>query len=96
MGQQIIKQPDGKYAVWSSNVDYFVFVNASPADIIEYFVEKQREDITATVTKNVAALENGEKPYHQFTMTWDEAIETIRHVHGTVGVMDFLNELETK
>ena len=53
-----------------------------PEEIIEYFVEGERERLTERVTKIVAALERGEKPYHQFTMTWKEAVKWRKKIHG--------------
>jgi hypothetical protein len=82
MGNQIIKQPNGKYAVFSSVVDDFVFYNATPKDLIDYFAKHEVEKITQFVEETVKGIDKGTKPYFQFTMTWDEAVETARQVHG--------------
>jgi len=71
MGHQIIKQPNGKYAVWSSVVDHFVMINATPEDIIEDRVLDSRE---------IDKLEKGEDFF--FGKSWEEAIETIKDIHG--------------
>ena len=81
MGQQIIKQPDGLYALFSSSVDDFVVLNATPQEIIDDWVEQERERLTKRVGEIVAELERGGKPYHQFTMTWDEAKAHIAMMH---------------
>lgn len=82
MGQQIIKQPNGKYALFSSVVDDFVLIDADPQDIIDEWVGKYKLDMEKKVAEIVAALEKGEKPYHQFTMSFDEAVKTIKQRHG--------------
>lgn len=82
MGYQIIKQPNGLYGIWSSVVDHFIMYDCTPEDIIEEWVDDARKRITQGVQETVAELDAGEKPYYQFTMTWDEAIQFARKVHG--------------
>ena len=82
MGHQIIKQPDGNYALFSSIVDDFVLIDAEPQDIIDECVSKYRLDMEKKVAETIAALERGEKPYYQFTMSFDEAVKTIKLIHG--------------
>lgn len=71
---QIIKQPDGRYAIWSSVTDDFDLTDMTPEEIVETWLADQRERLTASVSKIITALENGERPYCQFTMTWNEAL----------------------
>ena len=75
MGHQIMKQPDGKYAVWSTIVDDFILLNASPENIIEMEIEYQRSRIESGVRDIVNKLNEGLKPYFQFTMSFEEAME---------------------
>ena len=82
MSRQIVKQPDGRYAVWSTVVDGFVLTDATPEDIIEDWVNQYRQEITSSVLHIVAMLEREEEPYYQFTLSYDECLETIREVHG--------------
>ena len=82
MGQQIIKQPDGKYAVWSTGADSFVLIDATPEVIIESWVEEFRQNATRTVNETVRKLEAGEKPYAQFTLSWGDTLAMIKEVHG--------------
>jgi hypothetical protein len=80
MGQQIIRQPDGKLAVFSSVVDAFVFVDATPEEIIEWRAETAAEDARrATRAELARVLDDGNpRPYYQFTLTWEEAAEMDR------------------
>ncbi len=45
MGRQIIKQPNDKYAVWSSVIDDFIIINATPDELIEGFIEEAKEQL---------------------------------------------------
>jgi len=44
MGHQIIKQPDGKLAVYSSGVDAWVVVDASPEELLDYYAKRAADD----------------------------------------------------
>lgn len=82
MGQQIIKQPNGKYAVFSSVVDGFTVFNATPDELIELWVKNERKSLTRRITETIAQLDRGEKPYSQFTLTWEEALAEHERNHG--------------
>jgi len=82
MGHQIIKQPNGKFSIFSTVVDHFIVIDATPEEIIEYYVKEETEDITANVNAKVEALNRGEKPYGQFTQDWEETLEIIEGIHG--------------
>ena len=73
MGRQIIQQPDGQFAVWSSIVNDFILEDATAGEIIEEWVQEKREQIEKDVTETCKALLKGEKPYFQFTKTYAEA-----------------------
>lgn len=82
MSIQIIKQPNEFYAVWSTIVDDFILIDATPEDIIKHIVHECEEKTKKMVNEVIAALSRGEKPYHQFTMTFQEATTQIRQQHG--------------
>ncbi len=76
MGSQIIQQPNGQFAVFSSITDTIHIRDATAQEIVDYFVEKTVEDVKrqlAEILVNVAAGEP-RKSYHQFAMTWEEAL----------------------
>lgn len=83
MGTQIVKQPNGKHALWSSIVDNFTLVDADANDIIESFVDDFRRRCTADVNRVIAELERDGKPYHQFTKSFEDCLEIIGEVHGS-------------
>lgn len=82
MGYQIIKQPNGRYAIWSSVVDSFTVVDCTREELIEELVAYARRDIERDVSWRLADIEAGRPAYHQLTLTFDQAVETIRTVHG--------------
>lgn len=82
MSSQIIKQPDGKYAIWSTGVDTFTVIDCTPEDIIQMWYEEAAQRLREGVLRTVAELEAGGKPYYQFTMTWQEALDMHLEVHG--------------
>lgn len=82
MSHQIIKQPNGKLAIWSSNVDDFLLLNATEEHIVEFYMEKERKEIVASVRSTIALIEEGKPAYYQFTKTWSEACAFASVVHG--------------
>jgi 2-iminoacetate synthase ThiH len=82
MAEQIIKQPDGKYCGFSTVTDDAVYYDATKEEIIEDLVDKFRKTTTEQITAVIDALDRGEKPYYQFTMSYEEMFETIKEVHG--------------
>ena len=82
MSHQIIKQPNGLYAVFSSVVDDFILLDATPEDIIQDRVDDYRKQARRDVNRIVAELAQGGKPYHQFTLSFEQAVKDIRRRHG--------------
>jgi hypothetical protein len=77
MGHQIIQQPDGKLCVWSTIVDALVVVDATPDELIEMYALKAAQEARERTRRIIDLVQSGQatKAYHQFTMTYDEAIE---------------------
>ena len=82
MGRQIIMQPNGKYAIWSSIVDNFILLDAEPEEIVEEFLSSAKQGIKFETDRIFKALNKGDRPYYQFTKTWEEAIKEVKRVHG--------------
>ncbi len=76
MGQQIIRQPDGKLAVFSTVVDGFLLFDATPEEVIEWRAQCAADNArerTRAELERVLDVENP-KPYLRFTLTWGEAL----------------------
>jgi hypothetical protein len=82
MGRQIIKQPNGKYCIFSSIVDNVISYNMGEEEIINKFVEESKIEIEKNVKEIIALLNNNEKPYYQFTHSYEEMLKTIKNIHG--------------
>lgn len=80
MGQQIIKQPDGKLAVFSSVVDAFIVVDATPEEILDWRAEQAAEDARRATQRELDAVlaDDPRRVYFQFARTWEEASEMDR------------------
>jgi hypothetical protein len=75
MGHQIIKQPDGRLAVFSSVVDDWIIRDATQQELEDYYAgeaaTKARKD-TRRVCEAVLAG-NARSVYYQFAMSFAEA-----------------------
>jgi len=73
MGSQIIKQPNGLWARWSSTVDQIVGFDYTPEDYMAAALEREAHSTAMRVLRSAIALEAGGKPSAQFTVSWSEA-----------------------
>jgi hypothetical protein len=83
MGSQIIKQPDGRLAIFNTNTDTVIVWDATEDEIVEHFAEQAAERAREDVRRTLAHVTAGEpkRAYFQFAMTWEEALEEDRQ-HG--------------
>jgi len=82
LGRQIIQQPDGKLAVWSTNSDSIILYDATEDEIVQYFIDREVKRIDQDIRQIIAELRGNGKPYYQWTMTWDEALKEHEERHG--------------
>lgn len=94
MGRQIIKQPNGRYLIFSTIVDNVTHYNMAPEDIIDLWVERERKQITEDVNKTISRLDKGEKPYHMFTQSYNETMDLIKEIHGVDDSEEIKNLIE--
>jgi hypothetical protein len=74
VGHQIIKQPNGAYAVFSSYNDTWLLADATREDLVEYYVKKAADEARRNVERTIDLVDsNPRKAYFQFTMTFEEA-----------------------
>lgn len=81
MAEQIIKQPDGRFAVFSSFTDTFIAWDATPEEIVEWRMQRAAAKAQEDTLREMGRVQSMEKPYAQFTLDWDRAIELNRE-HG--------------
>ncbi len=82
MGLQVIKQPDDRFAIWSSNVDNFVVMGADREEVIDHFVEVASKKAREYIVDKLIKIEDDEKAYFQFSRSFKDCLETIEQVHG--------------
>lgn len=84
MGSQIIRQPDGMYAVFSSETDTIVVWDATEDEIVEYYVEIAAERARRDVQRVLGHVRADEprRAYFQFALTWSEALVKDREHQG--------------
>ncbi|UUV32147.1 hypothetical protein NQK81_01480 [Amycolatopsis roodepoortensis] len=87
MGQQIIRQPDGKFAIFSSTSDVgcIIVYDADADEIVEWFAEQAAKSARVQATRALEHVAAGEpdKTYHQFALTWEEVLKLDREHDGT-------------
>ena len=82
MSHQIIKQPNGKYAIWSTIIDDFIYIDLTSEQWIKIQQEEVAKNIKINTMKIINKLKKGEKPYYQFTITYEEAIKKRNSIHS--------------
>lgn len=85
MGHQIIQQPDGHYAIYSPTTGRITLRDATEPDIINWHAHHAAQEARTTATRHLNFIKTGHphRAYHQFTITWDEALEADRNHRDT-------------
>lgn len=83
MGCQVIKQPDGKLMIFDSASDTIVYWDATPDEVVQWFVDQAAARAKMTAGRIVEDVVAGQEKRHyaQFALTFDEAIEDDKR-HG--------------
>jgi len=76
MSRQIIKQPNSKYAVYSSICDSFILLDATKEQVLNWRANEAAEDARESCKKIFDKIESGKNPYYQFALSWQEAAKT--------------------
>ena len=75
MSRQIIKKPNGKYAIYSSIVDDIIYDDITKEEYIKIVTKENMEDELRILEIVFKAVDSGrpEKIYHQFALSYNEA-----------------------
>jgi hypothetical protein len=82
MSYQVIKQPNGDLALWSNKSTTFCMLQTNKKSIVTYLSRVAKARIEKEITEILQKLAENRKPYYQFTLSWDKALERIRELHG--------------
>ena len=93
---QIIKQPNGKYCLFSTIVDSVTYYNMTKEEIVKVWTEKAKIDFEDKVSGIIEKLDKGEKPYFQFTLNYEEMLKTILEVHSVDEMQNVKNTIESE
>lgn len=77
MGQHIVKQPNGKYAIFSSIVDHFIAYDATPEEIRNHFRAIAEEESDRHTERGIKRADG---PFAREGLTEDLA--RVRLIHG--------------
>jgi hypothetical protein len=80
MSIQIIQQPDGKLAVYSTIVSDWIHTGKTAQELEDIYAEEAAEDARSSIRRITGAVLAGDarKVYHQFAMTFEQAEKQIR------------------
>lgn len=78
MTHQIIAQPDGKLCVFSTTCDDLIVTDATEQELLDFYVALAADTARRDTKRIIDLVLTGQarKVYHQFTMSYDEAINT--------------------
>lgn len=100
MGWRFVRQPNGLLARFSDVVDNFTHCNLSTREAIEVCCSEHGMSEAAAATK----VRGGTEDWKPFTSQekgsgldrWNEALASIKMIHGESGVTDILNEINSQ
>ena len=75
MARQIVKKENGLYAVWSTIVEDFIVDDVTKEQVIGDAINMAKVEALSNINAILNKLDKGEKPYYQFTMTYEEMLE---------------------
>lgn len=81
MGQQIIQQPDGRYAVFDTVTDTLIVIDATAAEIIEWRADEAADQAREKARRDIERVRAGKGP---FTLPWAEALDRNAANGGTL------------
>jgi hypothetical protein len=95
MPSRVVRQPNGKYAIFSTVVDSFTGANMTEEEVIARFVDRGNARADAERAVQRAKDEEGsEGQPNKELYRWNEALDTIRIVHGEKYLTSILKEVE--
>jgi hypothetical protein len=82
---QIIKQPNGKLAIFSPFSGTIALQGATAEGVAEWFADRAAEGAREEARRKIkhVVAGNPRKVYFQFAMTWEEALAEDREHGGT-------------
>jgi hypothetical protein len=76
----IIKQPNGKWAVWNPTSDEFACWDCTREELIEWWAQRAARQARVETERWLNRID-GDRPWRPF-ITWEKCLETYHAVHG--------------
>lgn len=77
MSHQIIKQPNGRYSIYSSIVERIICYQMTKKEIKKYYkkeaIRKEKERVNDLLNR----IESGKSPYYKYALSWEDVKKTI-------------------
>lgn len=93
MGWQIIEQPDGRFAIWSSVVDSFLWLNLTDEQAVQKFVRRDAARTRKAMRGVIGKLRMKVIP-HPMALSFDEAMQTLKDNYGAAYNKEILMKLQ--
>lgn len=74
MGQQVIKQPDGLFALFDTRVDHVTVWDATRDEMIDHLADEACQRTRLAIRKLVDEVAEGVAQYRGRALTWDQAV----------------------
>jgi len=81
MGRHIIKQPNGKLAIWSTIVDNFIMTDVTKEEYIAFRIQEETERVEKDINDIVDRLDTGQRQSYT-AHNWEEALRQLEYIHG--------------
>lgn len=83
MSEQIIRQPDGRLAVFSTNTDTLIIWDATEDELVEWRATRAAERAREETREQIRTVGAGDEMriYGRRALKWHEAV-TADHAHG--------------
>lgn len=75
MSRQIIRQPNGRFSIFSTITDSFIFTDLTENQVRQEFIKDAMIVAQGQVNTILKGIKAGAKPYLHNTVEYDEAVE---------------------
>lgn len=89
MGDRIFRQPDGRYAVFSSVVDGFTMFNCTAENIVTYYVEKATIEAKRLAAQAIERADTASY-FRLGPQSWEEGVQEHDRHHPDDPVSDYI------
>lgn len=88
MGNQIIRQPSGQFAIYSSVTSTIIMWDATAAEVVGWFADRAAQTARRDARRDLNHVKagNARAAYFKFALTWEQARRADREHGGTASL----------